>query len=456
MPTSIALIAHDNQKADLVALVQKYRGTVIRYHVIATANTGKQLQAVTGIAIELVRSKQDGGDLEIVARILAGEVACVICLFDPNQTHASVPDLLTLLRVCKIHNVPLATNLATADAVLQAFSKSRVAHLIFNPVAGQGNPDWDLALIRQILEPQVHLKVIFTKPDINPGDQAKASIAAIQKRNASVPGTDFMIASGGDGTISAVANALIDTDIPLGIIPRGTANAFSVALGIPTGLKQACETILTGNTCIVDAARCNGFPMILLAGIGFEAETVERADRDMKNLLGPLAYLVAGAQQLLEQKPFTVEVEIDGAIEQFQCGAMTIANAAPPTSVLAQGLGEVIPHDGLLDVTIGIAKNENLNIADWLLAIDAIGKLFTSALVKTQIENEGLVCFRTAQIKVTANPPQKVVVDGEIIGMTPVEITCIPGGLTLFAPMSSSLSLVRTKSSVPILTQPEG
>lgn len=192
----------------------------------------------------------------------------------------------------------------------------------------------------------------------------------------------------------------------------------------------------------MDAARCNDFPMILLAGIGFEAETVERADRDMKNRLGVLAYLVAGAQQLLEQQLFAVEVEIDGAVSQFQCAAMTIANAAPPTSVLAQGLGGVIPHDGLLDVTIGISKNESLNLSDRLLAIDAIGKLFTSALVKAPIEQEGLVCLRTAKIKVTATPPQKVVVDGEIIGMTPVEVVCIPGGLTLFAPLTSNLASI--------------
>ncbi len=442
MPISIACIAHDSQKANIVALAQKYRTTLVRYSLIATANTGKQIQAATGLSIEQVRSRRDGGDVEIAARVMAGEVACVIFLFDPDPPLLLASDLLTLLRICKIHNVPLATNLATADVVLQSLTKSCVAHLIFNPVAGQGNPDWDLALIRQILEPQIHLNVIFTKRDLDPSEQAKVAIAAIQKRNSTDPNTDFIIASGGDGTISAVANALIGTKIPLGIIPRGTANAFAVALGIPTGLKPACETILTGNTCIVDAARCNNFPMILLAGIGFEAETVERADRDMKNRLGVLAYLVAGAQQLLEQQLFAVEVEIDGAVSQFQCAAMTIANAAPPTSVLAQGLGGVIPHDGLLDVTIGISKNESLNLSDRLLAIDAIGKLFTSALVKAPIEQEGLVCLRTAKIKVTATPPQKVVVDGEIIGMTPVEVVCIPGGLTLFAPLTSNLASI--------------
>lgn len=443
MSISIALIAHDSQKADIVALAQKHQATLSRYNSIATANTGKQIQSATGLHIELMRSQHDGGDIEIAARVIAGEVACVIWLLDPDQMQVFASNLLPILRICKIYNVPLAINLATADAVLQSLGKRLVAHLIFNPVAGQGNPDWDLAMIRQTLEPQIQLKVIFTKPDVNPADQAKDAIASIQERKPTSPNTDFIIASGGDGTISAVANALIGTGIPLGIIPRGTANAFSVALGIPTGIKLACENILTGNTCTVDAARCNDFPMILLAGIGFEAETVERANRDMKNLLGALAYLIAGAQQLLQQQLFAVEVDIDGSITQFRCGAMTIANAAPPTSVLAQGFGEVIPNDGLLDVTIAVSKNESLNLSERLLAIDAIGKLFTSALAKTPIENEGLVCFRTNKIKVTATPPQKVVVDGEIIGTTPVEIVCIPDGLTIFAPLVNSLAPVR-------------
>ena len=89
--------------------------------------------------------------------------------------------------------------------------------------------------------------------------------------------------------MGAVASALRGTDIPLGIIPRGTANAFSVALGIPTSLKAACTNLLLGNTRRVDLALCNGRPMILLAGLGFEAGMVTMASRELKNVLGPMA-----------------------------------------------------------------------------------------------------------------------------------------------------------------------
>jgi diacylglycerol kinase family enzyme len=144
----------------------------------------------------------------------------------------------------------------------------------------------------------------------------------------------------------------METGIPLGIIPRGTANAFAVALGLPTNLRAACENIASGNTRRVDAARCNDIPMIWLAGVGFEAGMVDKADRDLKNRLGPLAYILSGAQQIFDQQPFKALIEIEGKQMELETGAMTIANAAPPTSVMAQGFGEVIPDDGVLEVTI--------------------------------------------------------------------------------------------------------
>jgi diacylglycerol kinase family enzyme len=166
--------------------------------------------------------------------------------------------------------------------------------------------------------------------------------------------------------------------------------------------------------------------MILLAGIGFEAEMVERANREAKSRFGALAYIVAGIQQLNEQELFTTEIEIDGVVNEFQAGAVTIANAAPPTSVLAQGLGQVIAHDGVLDVTIATSSTK-------LQAVNAMLNLFGSALVKTAPNRPDIIHLPTKRLKVTTNPPQKIVVDGEIIGTTPADIECIPGGLTVFA-----------------------
>ena len=428
MPNTIALIAHERKKDDMVAFVRQNELIISRYQALATGNTGQKIQQQTNLKVNCLLSGAIGGDAQIAARVAMGEVAAVIFLIDPLYAQPYEPDIQTLLRICEVHDVPLATNLATARAVIASLGKNRIAHLIFNPVAGQGNPDQDLALIKKILEPQIQLNVILTQPGVEPGEQAKEAIKS---------GTDLVIASGGDGTISAVAAAVMETEIPLGVIPRGTANAFSVALGIPTNLNAACETILAGTTRVVDVARCNEVPMILLAGIGFEAETVEKADRELKNKLGVLAYLLAGAQQIATQEIFEAQIEIEDRVSNFQSVAITVANAAPPTSILAQGWGEILVDDGLLDVTIGVEQSQDPNLASRLLGVNALADLFTSALIKKPTNRDDILCLRVPQIKISANPPQKVVVDGEMIGTTPVEIQCIPQGLTIFAPLAS-------------------
>ncbi|MEM1256699.1 MAG: methylglyoxal synthase [Cyanobacteria bacterium P01_H01_bin.21] len=429
MSRCVALIAHNSKKDDIVALAKKYRSILARYHLIATDDTGQRIEAATGLTIERLASGAQGGELQIAARVVSGEVAGVIFLMDSLSPQLHASDDQALLRVCNLYDVPLATNVATAELSIQGVAKRREAYLIFNPVAGQGNPDRDLAMIRQILEPQVNLHTIFTQPNIDPAEQAKDAITALRAlQDNDEPGC--IIASGGDGTVSAIAGVTIETGIPLGIIPRGTANAFAVALGLPTDLKQACETIVAGNTRMVDAAYCNDIPMALLAGVGFEAGMVSNANRELKNNFGTLAYIFSAAQQLFTQEDFNAKIELDDQVLEFRTGAVTVANAAPPTSVMAQGFGEVIPNDGLLDVTIPIS---NTLLED----INTSANLLVSALSKSQIEGANLVCLRTSRLTLTTDPPQTLVVDGEILEANPIEFTCTPNGLTIFSPLST-------------------
>ena len=296
---------------------------------------------------------------------------------------------------------------------------TRSACLIYNPVAGQGDSEQDLATIKSILEPEFDLDIQFTTKEVNGGELARQ---AVQNH------AEIVIASGGDGTVSAVAEALIGTDIPLGAIARGTANAFANALNIPDTIEAACQVIVDGATRKVDAAECNGKPMILLAGIGFEAETVDDADRQTKNRLGMLAYVLSGLKQLKDFEKFETTIETDNKIITVKANAITIANAAPPTSILAQGTAGVIYDDGLLDVTIITPQNR-------ASAIAISYHLLQTASNDEAAEREDIGYLRTKWVKVTTDPPQKIVLDGEIIGETPIEAKCIPGGLTVFAPL---------------------
>ena len=115
---TIALIAHDGKKADMVAFATFNREKLKNYHLIATSTTGTLLRDKVGLEVEAVLSGPMGGDAQIAARVAQGEVAGVIFFVDPLNAHPHDPDIQGLLRVCNVHNVPLATNVATADLIV--------------------------------------------------------------------------------------------------------------------------------------------------------------------------------------------------------------------------------------------------------------------------------------------------------------------------------------------------
>jgi methylglyoxal synthase len=117
MPT-LALVAHDEKKADMVRFCQRHREPLARLSLIATGTTGLRVMEATGLTIERVLSGPLGGDAQIAARVAAGEVAAVVFLVDPLHAHPHDPDIQGLQRVCNVHNVPLATNLATAELII--------------------------------------------------------------------------------------------------------------------------------------------------------------------------------------------------------------------------------------------------------------------------------------------------------------------------------------------------
>jgi methylglyoxal synthase len=116
--STIALIAHDAKKADMVYLVQAHREEFSQLNLVATGTTGKFIQARIGLPVRLMKSGPQGGDQQIGALVAGGEVQAVIFLRDPLTAHPHEPDVSALVRLCDVHNIPLATNLATAEAVV--------------------------------------------------------------------------------------------------------------------------------------------------------------------------------------------------------------------------------------------------------------------------------------------------------------------------------------------------
>ena len=120
----LALIAHDNKKADMVSFVMKRLSFFKKDHVelVATGTTGNLIEDA-GLRVERVESGPYGGDAQIAAMVTKGEIAAVIFLRDPLGKHPHDVDVNMLLRLCDVHNVPLATNFETGSIVVEHLNK---------------------------------------------------------------------------------------------------------------------------------------------------------------------------------------------------------------------------------------------------------------------------------------------------------------------------------------------
>ena len=115
----IAIIAHDGKKADIVQFLNKNKTILSKENIkiIATGTTGGRAEAA-GFKVKKMLSGPLGGDAQIAARVAEGKTKMVLFFKDPNSSHAHEADINMLIRICDVHNVPLATNEATAQLLL--------------------------------------------------------------------------------------------------------------------------------------------------------------------------------------------------------------------------------------------------------------------------------------------------------------------------------------------------
>ncbi len=120
---SIALIAHDGKKAFLVSFVRDHQKILSQYNLIGTGTTGR-LVTQAGLKIKRMLSGPLGGDAQIAAAVATGKCQAVIFFRDPLGMHPHDPDISMLMRICDVHDVPLATNPATAVLILKGLMKA--------------------------------------------------------------------------------------------------------------------------------------------------------------------------------------------------------------------------------------------------------------------------------------------------------------------------------------------
>ncbi|MBC7814690.1 MAG: methylglyoxal synthase [Burkholderiales bacterium] len=115
---TLALIAHDGKKADMVAFALAHKDVLLRYELVATRTTGQLLTDKCGLNVHQMLSGPLGGDAQIAAQVAEGVIEAVFFFIDPLGKHPHDPDIQTLLRVCNVHDIPLATNAATASFII--------------------------------------------------------------------------------------------------------------------------------------------------------------------------------------------------------------------------------------------------------------------------------------------------------------------------------------------------
>jgi YegS/Rv2252/BmrU family lipid kinase len=235
--------------------------------------------------------------------------------------------------------------------------------------------------------------------------------------------TDLVIVYGGDGTLSEVARALCQTDTPLAIIPGGTANVMSKELGIPQDSREAIDLIIKGATKLltIDMGRANGVPFLLRISLGMMADMVLRADDDLKDSLGQLAYGVTAIQTLMHNETLKFGLLIDGEQVIEEGVSLTITNAGNIGISDFSFLPDMRVDDGLLDVIL-------LNDADFLSVLRVAG----STLLQT--ESDVLRHWKCKKVSVFMEQPCSFIFDDREESAAEIHIEIIPCALKVLVP----------------------
>lgn len=189
----------------------------------------------------------------------------------------------------------------------------------------------------------------------------KSKHAPDSARRAVQQGADLIFVWGGDGTVQRCIDALAGTGAVMAILPAGTANLLASNLGIPAGdVAAAVQVGLHGRRRPLDTGTVNGEHFAVMAGAGFDARMIADADRGMKDRLGRVAYVYAGAKNL-SARPVQATIEVDG--ELFFQGLMSCVLAANVGKVIGgiEAFADAQPDDGLLELGVVTATS----LAEW-------------------------------------------------------------------------------------------
>ena len=253
-----------------------------------------------------------------------------------------------------------------------------------------------------------------TTPEDPGRGQAEVAVSA---------GVDLVIACGGDGTVTACAEGVAGTGVPLAVIPLGTGNLLARNLGVPTGLEEALEVALGGVQRSIDAGRVNGSLFVVMAGLGLDARMLDSTSEPLKKRLGWLAYALTAVRHLGD-RPMKVTIRADGGRRhRFRASAVIVGNVGSLQGGVPL-LPDARPDDGVLDVVVLIAGG----LAGWLAV--------AADIVLRRPANGGTHRIQFSELQLTLDSEQPWELDGEVVGSTRrLTVVAEPGALLLQVPI---------------------
>jgi len=233
---------------------------------------------------------------------------------------------------------------------------------------------------------------------------------------------DEVVVCGGDGSVSAAAIAVMESGLPMGILPMGTANDLARTLFIPTELEEAAEVIIRGRLRAIDVGSVNGHAFFNVASIGLSTEIAQKLDSGLKRKFGRLSYAVAAFKVLLSASRFRARITEGEHTRIVRTYQIAIGNG------VHYGGGNVIAEtaeidDGHLDL-YSLEMTSLWKLAFMLPAFRS-GRHGAYKEVRTA---------RGAEFRIETRREMPVNADGEIVTSTPARFKVHPGAVSVFVP----------------------
>jgi YegS/Rv2252/BmrU family lipid kinase len=246
-----------------------------------------------------------------------------------------------------------------------------------------------------------------------------------QASSAVSAGASLVLACGGDGTVTACAEGVTGTGVPLAVIPMGTGNLFARNLGLPMGLEEALAVAVGGVPQPVDAGRVNERLFVVMAGLGLDARMLSGTSESLKKRLGWFAYAIAAVRHL-RMRPMRVTVSADGGPRRrMRAETLIVGNVGWLQGGLPL-LPDARPDDGRLDAVALMPGG----LAGWV-------PVALNVLLRRPAHG-GIYRIQFTELQVTLDRPQPWELDGEVMGSTSrLTVTVQPGALLLQMPSES-------------------